>query len=205
MHGRFFRIDGPTLRRRQWPPSTESLGGSVALLTSLLKTLLFTTGFCQWQHGGTLLRWGSFTAVSSAKRRRLSWIYFLFKENAREVHPTKPLVRLHARQLADPVKGRETEIFKRSMFGFVAVYNRLPVELVGCQSVKAFHSRRSKAIAAQARMGTDGWQDMLSHRNRTGDIRLFHRALGCRSAWRCCTCCCFLAATARAPSADPSR
>ena len=66
-----------------------------------------------------------------------------------------------------------------SMVGFVAVYNRLPVERVGCQSVKAFQPRMSKAIAAQARMGTDGWQDMLSHRNRTGDIRLFHRALGC--------------------------
>ena len=65
----------------------------------------------------------------------------------------------HFRQLADPVYPQSPLVLKRSIFGMVAVYNRLPSAIVRRPSVKLFQSSLQLLLKEKASCTTDGsWE-----------------------------------------------
>ena len=77
-------------------------------------------------------------------------------------HPPRLLASKHDRQLQDPISGNETQIFKRSVFGFVAIYNRLPQRVVEVKSVKGFQKMLQGAMRQNMRRGIEEWSSMYS-------------------------------------------
>jgi len=92
-------------------------------------------------------------------------------------HETRRLSHLHSKQLRDPVQGRETEVFKRSIFGTIAIYNMLPTSLVDLCSVKRFQFVLAASFREQARVGTLGWEGMFSTSRRTMNIVRFQSSI----------------------------
>ena len=67
-----------------------------------------------------------------------------------------------ARQLADQVSSRHPAQLKRSLFGLVYVYNRLPAHIAGMSSVKSFQAALQNAMKAHSlSMEGHGWQNMF--------------------------------------------
>ncbi len=71
---------------------------------------------------------------------------FPFSESHRDMHHTRLLASRHNRQLEDPIRGNETEMYKRSVFGYVAIYNRLPQSVVDETTVKSVQRRLQDAL-----------------------------------------------------------
>ena len=67
---------------------------------------------------------------------------------------------MHSNQLRDPIEPGHAALFKRSLFGLVAVYNRLSPEIAEEHSVKTFQRKLQHLLAS--RVGSPGWQTMLS-------------------------------------------
>ena len=65
----------------------------------------------------------------------------------------------HSRQLADPIEPGHCIIFRRSIFGLVAVYNRLPPLVAEADSMKSFQTRLQKLLSGKA--GSSGWQSIF--------------------------------------------
>lgn len=87
-------------------------------------------------------------------------------------HRTRLAAPRHDKQLVDPVRGRETQLFKRSMFGYVGIYNRLPQSVVEAKSVKVFQRKLQFALRAFSTRNTD-LESFLSYRSRLSDIARF--------------------------------
>ena len=51
---------------------------------------------------------------------------FPFASSVNAPYRTRLTSRLHNKQLEDPASGVVTEMFRRSLFGHIAIYNRLP-------------------------------------------------------------------------------
>ena len=89
---------------------------------------------------------------------------FFYKEGAARQAPTRAAARRHSGQLADYRKGRFLEVLRRSAFGLVAVYNRLPAEVVAANSVKDFQRLLQNFLTARAVTRCGDWQDTFSPR-----------------------------------------
>ena len=69
--------------------------------------------------------------------------------------------RTHARQLHDPIHPSHPVILKRSVFGLIRVYNRLPSQVLDAKSPKIFQ-RRLQCLAKEAAKGNAAnWQLMF--------------------------------------------
>ena len=100
-----------------------------------------------------------------------------FAPAGRLVLLTRLTSHLHDKQIEDPIKGRETEMFKRSLYDFIAIYNRLPQSIIDCTSVKAFQSKLAAAFRNCVRLGTHDWRNIFHYNKRTSDIIAFQRLL----------------------------
>ena len=80
---------------------------------------------------------------------------------------------LHNKQLHDQASGTVTELFRRSIFGYIAIYNRLPQEIVDIKSVKAFQARLQSAIVKLALNDDENWRDSLNVKDRVSNIAVF--------------------------------
>ena len=100
---------------------------------------------------------------------------FPFESSVRGCHRTRLWEARHDRQLRDPIRGLETQVFKRSLFGYVAIYNRLPQHVVEIQSVKEFQKQLQVAMKTSARTGCDSWSSIFCFSSRTSDIARFQR------------------------------
>ena len=89
-------------------------------------------------------------------------------------HSTRLVEHSHNKQLHDPASGRVTGAFRRFVFGFIAVYNRLPQAVVDLKSVKAFQACLQGAVCDMALTNAD-WQNLLSAGDRTSDVGVFQR------------------------------
>ena len=77
---------------------------------------------------------------------------------------TRAVERRHPLQLEDPRKGVFPEMLRRSALGLVAVYNRLPTEVVLESTVKSFQTKLQELLKARATAGCDDWAQTLSPR-----------------------------------------
>ena len=73
-----------------------------------------------------------------------------------------------------PSYGTVTDMFKRSIFGYVGVYNRLPQSLVNLKTVKEFQRCLQQTVMRVAISGGD-WEEFLSVKRKTVDIQVFQR------------------------------
>ena len=96
-------------------------------------------------------------------------------EQNRPAYNTRLARHLHDKQLVDHATGRTTEMFRRSVFGYVGVYNRLPQAIVGKKTVKEFQRQIQSTIVGLAKCGCDDLHDFLSVRQKTSDIDVFQR------------------------------
>ena len=78
-------------------------------------------------------------------------------------HGFKCSETLHNKQLHDCTGRSSPVMLKRSLFGLVHVYNRLPQNIVDCTSVKVFQSRL-QCIVKTAIESNPKW-DLVLHRN----------------------------------------
>ena len=74
--------------------------------------------------------------------------------------PTRLSVRRHRHQLLQ--RAFRTDVFKRSLFGMVAVYNLLPPEVVETTTVSAFQSSLQKGAKMAAAQEIQDWSRMFS-------------------------------------------
>ena len=90
-------------------------------------------------------------------------------------HQTRLAVRLHDKQLEDRASGIVTEMFRRSLFGYVGIYNRLPQGCINLPNVKSFQAHLQSSLRNQVQMGNPAWRDLLASLNRISDIRVFQQ------------------------------
>ena len=64
----------------------------------------------------------------------------------------------HSRQLADHVNLQSPSVLKRSLFGMVCVYNRLPNHIVQLATVKHFQSGLQRLLKEKARCNYNSWE-----------------------------------------------
>jgi len=69
--------------------------------------------------------------------------------------------RTNCRQLHDPVAPSHPVIIKRSVFGFIRVYNRLPSHVLDAMSPKIFQHRLQNLAKKAAKDNTASWQLMF--------------------------------------------
>ena len=72
--------------------------------------------------------------------------------------------RRHSRQLVDPRGPRFSEQLRRSALGLIAIYNLLPGEIVGAESVSDFQRSLQDMMKAFACSNVEGWPDLFSPR-----------------------------------------
>ena len=68
---------------------------------------------------------------------------------------------IHSKALMDPVEPSHPVIIKRSVFGLIRVYNRLPQAAVDAKSTKLFQRYLQNCAKNAARDGISGWQLMF--------------------------------------------
>ena len=69
-------------------------------------------------------------------------------------------VQRHNRQFYE--REFHTDVFRRSVFGLVALYNLLPQALIDIPNVRDFQKRLQDVVLQAAIRGFDGWQGILS-------------------------------------------
>ena len=69
---------------------------------------------------------------------------------------------LHGKQLATPVDWASSEVLKRSLFGLVRCYNKLPQKLVDASTVKALQRDLQLGLLHCAELGMNNWQSLFS-------------------------------------------
>ena len=79
-----------------------------------------------------------------------------WSERLRQLRP------LHSKQLSTPATPFSTNVFQRSLFGLVHVYNRLPEHVVESRSVKVFQRQLQQALLKWADWGQTDWQFLYS-------------------------------------------
>ena len=70
----------------------------------------------------------------------------------------------HTFQLAEWPRGRDLQIFRRSAFGTIKVYNLLPQSVVEAEDVKTFQCRLTDMVRARLTGGDHGWRALFSPR-----------------------------------------
>ena len=65
---------------------------------------------------------------------------------------------LHSRQLHTEADFTSSVVFKRSLFGLVHCYNKLPQAVVDAESVKVFQAKLQGALRIYAESGESDWQ-----------------------------------------------
>ena len=74
------------------------------------------------------------------------------------------LRRRHSRHLIDTHSGRPLDMYNRSIFGLVRVYNLLPEYLVNLNTVKDFQSGLQGIVKERALRNCNDWELTLSPR-----------------------------------------
>ncbi len=87
---------------------------------------------------------------------------------------TRLQVSRHSKQLFDRVAANSTDVFKRSLFGRVRVFNRLPEVVIQSESVSAFQSSLAKAMR-KAAASNRNWSNVFSTSQCVKDIRTFQQ------------------------------
>ncbi len=87
---------------------------------------------------------------------------------------TRLAVSRHSRQLLDPVRGNESRVLKRSLFGSVRVRNSLLEETVRASTVASFQLEFKVAVR-RSLLRRRNWQASLTHSSGSVDIRRFQR------------------------------
>ena len=98
-----------------------------------------------------------------------------FQESVNHVYRTRLVEARHSHQFLDPVCGKETQLFKRSLFGFIAIYDRLPQHVVDCNSVRSFQKHLQDAMRVCMHDVAMPWPAMYNYSTRTSDICRLHR------------------------------
>ena len=73
----------------------------------------------------------------------------------------------HSRALHDPIEPTHPVMLKRSLFGLIAIYNRLPQELVEVESTQSFQRKLQRLARDAAVDGDAHWHLMFSCRKQT--------------------------------------
>ena len=74
---------------------------------------------------------------------------------ARDILPTRLLLRRHTKQLKDRCDGRQSVLLQNSLFGMARVYNLLPQRLVDSRTVKIFQRNLTKLARDRSMRGID--------------------------------------------------
>ena len=83
---------------------------------------------------------------------------FFVQENAGPVYRcTRAQLRRHSRTLVDLLRGKFLEIDRRSALGLIGVYNMLPSNIVGLNSVCTFQGALQKLVIQQALQENPHW------------------------------------------------
>ena len=69
--------------------------------------------------------------------------------------------RRHGWQIADPVGPSHPTFIRRSIYGLIKVFNGLPAETVGADTLKSFQSKLQSGAKAAARQSVRDWQAMF--------------------------------------------
>ena len=69
---------------------------------------------------------------------------------------------LHDRQLATPVDRTSSDVLRRSLFGVVRCYNKLPQKVVDAETVKALQRDLQRGLLCAAEQDMKDWQLLLS-------------------------------------------
>ena len=77
---------------------------------------------------------------------------------------TRLQVRRHNKQLIQPPFGTET--LRRSLLGYVRIYNLLPQAVVELNSANLFQSTLQGALGRAAFLGIPNWDSLFVHRLR---------------------------------------
>ena len=96
-----------------------------------------------------------------------------FSETSAHAYSTRLAIRLHDKQLEDRASGVVTEMFRRSLFGYVGIYNRLPQCCVDLPNIKSFQTHLQSSLRNQVQIDNPTWREILATTNRTSDIRVF--------------------------------
>ena len=70
--------------------------------------------------------------------------------------------KLHDRQLATPVDWASSDVLRRSLFGLVHCYNKLPQKLVAAKTVKTLQRDLQRGLLCAAERSIKDWQLLLS-------------------------------------------
>ena len=78
------------------------------------------------------------------------------------LHNTRGEARRHNLRFVDRCVGDQLEQFSRSLFGFVRMWNDLPVYIVEITSVKAFQSKLTQCARKACEEDAVGWASMYT-------------------------------------------
>ena len=93
------------------------------------------------------------------------------------VHNTRLEASKHDRQIFDLADGGKSQLFKRSVFGNVRVYNRLPQHVVNATSVSMFQKFLQFAVrrCLRQRGARHSWTHLLSRSMSSMDVGRFQQ------------------------------
>ena len=99
-----------------------------------------------------------------------------FTSLSRHSYYTRFQSALHDKQLWDPAEGLCTEVFRRSIFGYIGIYNRLPQHIINLRSVKLFQMKLQETIRElTVTCSAADLSSFLCPRNRVTNITRFQR------------------------------
>ena len=106
---------------------------------------------------------------------------FFSREDTRPgTHRTRLEASKHNMQISDLAAGGKSQVFKRSLFGFTLVYNRLPQHVVNATSIATFQQCLQIAVRSCLLQNCQrqSWRHLLSRSMSSMDVgrfqRLFH-------------------------------
>jgi len=77
-------------------------------------------------------------------------------------HGFRPRDQLHSKAIHDPVEVGHPVIIKRSVYGLIRIFNRLPQDYVDSRTVQQFQRRLQRSAKDAAREEATRWQLMFS-------------------------------------------
>ena len=78
---------------------------------------------------------------------------------------TRFLEGFHSRTLLDRNTAGHTEQYRRSVFGLVPIYNRLPQRIVDLPDVSTFQKELQLTLRRRCEAGLDNWDRLYTHRH----------------------------------------
>ena len=89
---------------------------------------------------------------------------WFFPAERAHTFPTRLQGAKHGRQLHDYLDGTHSALLRRSALGLPRVYNSLPAEVVGLQTVKEFQRALQTLVREAVQRGDENWRTCLSPR-----------------------------------------